>query len=128
MNVDDFLNQVGSYNQDADTITGFFNLDDDATEEKLKEVAKVAKEVDTKSEIMIKIDSVTESKIEAIVLASLFTEAVMKHAMSGESDMHEALIPMKIAMALSMCVGDDIMTIDDAEKVSEVFAKVFSSL
>lgn len=128
MNIDDFLNEAGSYNQDADTITGFFNLDDDATEEKLKEVAKVAKEVDTKSEIMIKIDSITESKIEAIVLASLFTEAVMKHAMSGENDMHEALIPMKIAMALSMCVGDDVITIDDAEKVSEIFAKVFSSL
>lgn len=123
MNIDDFLNQAESYNQDSDTITGFFNLDDDETRDKLHSVADTAREVDTKSEIMMKIDAVTDTKIEAIVVASLFYEAIAK----ASSD-DEVVLPMKIAMALSMCVSKDLMSIDEAEKASEIFSKVFSSL
>lgn len=125
MNIDDFMNQAESYNQDSDTITGFFGLDDDAVAEKAKSVIKTAMTEDKKSDIILAIDAITESKIEAIVLTFFAVSKLEELCASKEMAMKTA--PM-VAMALSMCQHEGLFDDDNIEEIAEVFSKVFSML
>lgn len=125
MNIDDFMNQAESYNQDADTITGFFGIDDDALTEKAKSVIKTAMTEDKKSDIILAIDAITESKIEAIVLT--FFAVSKLEELSASSEMAMKTAPM-VAMALSMCQHEGLFDEDNMEEIAEVFSKVFSML
>lgn len=125
MNIDDFMNQAESYNQDSDTLTGFFGLDDDAVTEKAKSVIKTAMTEDKKSDIILAIDAITESKIEAIVLT--FFAVSKLEELSASSEMAMKTAPM-VAMALSMCQHEGLFDEDNMEEIAEVFSKVFSML
>lgn len=125
MNIDDFMNQAESYNQDADTITGFFGLDDDSVTEKAKSVIKTAMTEEKKSDIILAIDAITESKIEAIVLT--FFAVSKLEELSASSEMAMKTAPM-VAMALSMCQHEGLFDEDNMEEIAEVFSKVFSML
>jgi hypothetical protein len=125
MNIDDFMNQAESYNQDSDTLTGFFGLDDDAVTEKAKSVIKTAMTEEKKSDIILAIDAITESKIEAIVLT--FFAVSKLEELSASSEMAMKTAPM-VAMALSMCQHEGLFDEDNMEEIAEVFSKVFSML
>lgn len=125
MNIDDFMNQAESYNQDSDTLTGFFGLDDDAVTEKAKSVIKTAMTEEKKSDIILAIDAITESKIEAIVLTFFAVGKLEELCASSEMAMKTA--PM-VAMALSMCQHEGLFDEDNMEEIAEVFSKVFSML
>jgi len=119
MNIDDFMNQAESYNTDSDTLTGFFGIDDGVAEKKTKKIMMSAVKEDKKSDIVLTIDALTESKIEAIVLTFL----AISH-LSEIKDNKELTAP-KIAMALAMCSHDELIPEENMEKVLEVFSKVF---
>ncbi len=125
MNIDDFMSQAESYNQDSDTLTGFFGLDDDAVAEKAKSVIKTAMTEEKKSDIVLAIDAITESKIEAIVLT--FFAVSKLEELSASSEMAMKTAPM-VAMALSMCQHEGLFDEDKMDGIAEVFAKVFSML
>lgn len=125
MNIDDFMNQADSYNQESDTLTGYFGLDDETTVEKAKSVIKTAMTQERKSDIIIAIDAITESKIEAIVLT--FFAISKLEELCAESDMSDKIAPM-LAMAMAMCQHKGLMDEDKMEGVAEVFSEVFSSL
>lgn len=120
MNIDDFMNQAESYNTDSDTLTGFFSIDDEVAKDKTKKIMMSAVKEDKKSDIVLTIDALTESKIEAIVLTLL--------AISHLSDIKDdnQLTAPKIAMALAMCNSDGLIPEENMDKVLEVFSKVFS--
>ena len=59
MNIDDFMSQASGYNQDADTITGYFNLDEDNTMEKAMSVLETIRKVDKKTDFLMAIDAIT---------------------------------------------------------------------
>ena len=67
MNVDDYMAQAELYNKDADTLTEFFNLDEDILMNKCKNIVTMALEQERKSDVILAIDAITDSKIEAIV-------------------------------------------------------------
>ena len=119
MKIDDFMNQAGSYNTDSDTLTGFFGIDDGVAKKKTKKIMMSAVKEDKKSDIVLTIDALTESKIEAIVLTFL----AISH-LSEIKDNKELTAP-KIAMALAMCSHDELIPEENMEKVLEVFSKVF---
>lgn len=125
MNIDDFMNQAESYNKDADTLTGFFGLDDDAVTEKAKSVIKTAMTEEKKSDIILAIDAITESKIEAVVL-TYFAIGKLEELSAGH-DMAMKTAPL-IAMCLSLCQHEGLFDEENMDEIAEVFSKVFSSL
>jgi hypothetical protein len=125
MNIDDFMSQADSYNQDSETLTGYFGLDDKSTIKKTKSVIATAMTEERKSDIILAIDAITESKIEAIVLT--FFAVGKLEEMTAESEMAIKIAPM-IAMALSLCQAKGIIDESDIDDAAEVFSKVVSSL
>lgn len=125
MNIDDFMSQAESYKQDSDTVTGFFGIDDDVLTEKAKSVIKTAMTEDKKSDIVLAIDAITESKIEAIILT--FFAVSKLEELSASSEMAMKTAPM-VAMALSMCQHEGLFDEDNMEEIAEVFSKIFSML
>ena len=131
MKVDDFMTQAESYNKDADTLTGFFNLDEDILMNKCKNIVITAMEQDRKSDVILAIDAITDSKIEAIVATFC---AIMKleelrekpNAIDENSDAFKTA-PF-IGMALSMCSTQGLIDEKNIRKVADVFGKVFSSI
>lgn len=122
MNIDDFMSQASDYNQDADTITGYFNLDEDNTMEKAMSVLETISKVDKKTDFLMAIDAITDTKIEAIVLAFVVTEKL--NELSNSDD----LLAPKIAMATAVCTQKGLIKEEDAESILEVFAAVFGKL
>lgn len=125
MNIDDFMSQADSYNQDSETLTGYFGLDDKSTIKKTKSVIATAMTEERKSDIILAIDAITESKIEAIVLT--FFAVSKLEELTAESEMAIKIAPM-IAMALSLCQAKGIIDESDIDDAAEVFSKVVSSL
>lgn len=124
MNIDDFMNELESYNTDSDTITGYFNLDENETEQKMRKIVKSLDNAEKKSDLVILIDSLTDSKVEAIVLASLLFEK-----MGEMNESTSPIIPMKIAMAMAICYDKGLVKEQEtAEKILEVFSKVFAEV
>jgi len=74
MNIDDFMEQGDSYNTNSDTITGYFNLDEEKTHNNFIELRERSSKYKMKSDVMIHIDAITDSKMEAIMLSSIFFE------------------------------------------------------
>ena len=122
MKIDDFMSQASGYNQDADTITGYFNLDEDNTMEKAMSVLETIRKVDKKTDFLMAIDAITDTKIEAIVLTFVVTEKLNELSESDD------LLAPKIAMAAAGCTQKGFIKVEDAEDVLEVFAAVFGKL
>jgi nitrogen regulatory protein PII-like uncharacterized protein len=122
MNIDDFMSQASGYNQDADTITGYFNLDEDNTMEKAMSVLETIRKVDKKTDFLMAIDAITDTKIEAIVLTFVVTEKLNELSESDD------LLAPKIAMATAVCTQKGLIKTEDAEDILEVFAAVFGKL
>lgn len=127
MKIDDFMTQASDYNSDSDTITGFFNLDEEKMTANAISVFETAREADVKSDILLAVDAITDNKIEAIVLCFVVTEKLMNLSDNDESEDVD-IIAAKIAMALSICHKKDLIDDDTAEGIMNVFAKVFSSM
>jgi len=125
MNIDDFMSQADSYDQESETLTGFFGLDDEETLKKTKNVIKTAMCEERKSDIILAIDAITDSKIEAVVLT--FFAVSKLGELVAESEMSDRVAPM-IAMAMTLCEHQGLINDNKMEDVAEVFAKVFSSL
>lgn len=125
MNIDDLMNQQASYNQDAKTVTGFFNLNEKELYEKAKTVCLKAVDDGKKSDVIMAIDALTETKLEAIVLSYIAAEKL--YEMQSDSDSSVGTAP-KIAMSLAICQSEGFMEEDNMEDIAEVFSKVFSSL
>lgn len=123
MNIDDFMNEAESYNLDSDTVTGFFGLDNEVMTEKANRVLETAKKADKKSDIFLKIDAITDSKVEAIILSGLFFETA-----GSEDVQEEAMSAIKVAMSLALCLEEGLIDDDNMNDIHEVFAKVFSSM
>lgn len=122
MKIDDFMSQASGYNQDADTITGYFNLDEETTMEKAVDILETIRKVDKKTDFLMAIDAIAETKIEAIVLTFVVTEKL-----NELSDSDDLLAP-KIAMATAVCTQKGLIKESDAENILEVFAAVFGKL
>jgi len=127
MKIDDFMTQASDYNSDSDTITGFFNLDEEKMTANAISVFETASKADMKSDILLAIDAITDNKIEAIVLCFVVTEKMMNLSHNDESEDVD-ITATKIAMALSICHKKDLIDDDTAESIMNVFAKVFSSM
>lgn len=125
MNIDDFMSQADSYDQESETITGFFGLDDKDTLDKTRSVIKTAMSEERKSDIVLAIDAITDSKIEAIVLT--FFAVSKLEELVAESQFSDKVAPI-IAMAMALCNNQGLINDNKMEDVAEVFAKVFSSL
>lgn len=125
MNIDDFMSQADSYNRDSDTLTGFFGIDDDVLTEKAKTIVKTAMTEDKKSDIILAIDAITDSKIEAVVLTYFAVAKLEELVAENKSMMMTA--PM-VAMGLAMCQHEGLIDDENVDAISEIFAKVFSSL
>lgn len=122
MKIDDFMSQASGYNQDADTITGYFNLDEDNTMEKAMSVLETIRKVDKKTDFLMAIDAITDTKIEAIVLTFVVTEKLNELSESDD------LLAPKIAMAAAVCTQKGFIKVEDADEVLEIFAAVFGKL
>ena len=125
MNIDDFMNQAESYNKDSDTLTGFFGLDEDKLTKDAKRVIMTAMTEEKKSDIILSIDAITESKIEAIVLTFFAISKLEELSAEHKSSMMSA--PM-VAMALAMCKHEGLMEDENMDEIAEIFSKVFSSM
>ena len=125
MKIDDFMSQADSYDQDADTLTGFFGIDDEKLLENTKSVIKTAMSEDKKSDIILAIDAITDSKIEAIVLT--FFAVSKLEELVAEDSIATKVAPL-LAMALSLCTHEGLIDDENMEEIAEVFSKVFSSL
>lgn len=122
MKIDDFMNQASGYNVDADTITGYFNLDEENTMEKAVSVLETIKKVDKKTDFLIAIDAITDTKIEAVVLTFVVTEKLNELSESDD------LLAPKIAMAVAVCTQKGLIDKESAEDILEIFAIVFGKL
>lgn len=122
MNIDDFMKNAEAYNTDSDTITGFFNLDEDDMENKGKQAFESLKTAERKSDVLLMIDAITDSKIEGIVLTSALFEKIGK--MDGDDDVNA----MRIAMAVAISCSKDLIDESKAEDVLRVFASVFADM
>jgi hypothetical protein len=125
MNIDDFMSQADSYNRNSETLTGFFGLDDDELTDKAKSVVKTAMTEEKKSDIILAIDAITDSKIEAVVL-TYFAVAKLEELVAENKSM--MMTAPFVAMALSMCQHEGLLNDEDMDAISEIFAKVFSSM
>ncbi len=122
MKIDDFMNQASGYNVDADTITGYFNLDEENTMEKAISVLETIQKVDKKTDFLMAIDAITDTKIEAVVLTFVVTEKLNELSESDD------LLAPKIAMATAVCTQKGLIAEESAEDILEVFAIVFGKL
>jgi|11BtaG_2_1085332.scaffolds.fasta_scaffold02997_3 nitrogen regulatory protein PII-like uncharacterized protein len=122
MKIDDFMNQASGYNVDADTITGYFNLDEENTMEKAISVLETIKKVDKKTDFLMAIDAITDTKIEAVVLTFVVTEKLNELSESDD------LLAPKIAMAVAVCTQKGLIEQENAEDILEIFAIVFGKL
>ena len=125
MKIDDFMSQADSYDQDADTLTGFFGIDDEKLIKNTKSVIKTAMSEDKKSDIILAIDAITDSKIEAIVLT--FFAVSKLEELVAEDSIATKVAPL-LAMALSLCTHEGLIDDGNMEEIADVFSKVFSSL
>jgi len=126
MNIDDFMNQSESYNKDSKSITGFFNLNEDVMDNNIKELVSNIENYELKSDIIMSIDALTDSKLEGIVLSSLFFEKIGE--LSADKEANPLVEIMKISMACAICTEKGFFKKEDAEEILEVFSKVFSSM
>ena len=125
MNIDDFMSQANGYNTDSETITGYFNIDADETRDKVFSVLESVREADKKTDFLMCIDAITETKIEAVVLSYIVTEKL--NQLSKDEDTDDLLAP-KIAMAVAVCVSEGTIDEDNADKILKVFAAVIGKL
>ena len=116
MTLEDFMNG-NQYDTEAETITGYFRLDDKVMRKNMKTIIKALPDVERKSDILLQIDALTDNKMESIVLASLLFENL-----GGRNED----IAKNIAMALSIAMMEDIISMKDAERMAEIFTKVFT--
>lgn len=118
MKIDDFMNQAESYNTDSETITGYFNIDSKNAEKNIKKIMKSAVTEEKKSDVVLTIDALTESKIEAIV----FTLLAISHLNDLKDD--KSFVP-KVALAMTMCNQDGLISDENVVKALSIFAKIF---
>jgi len=119
MKIDDFMNQAESYNTDSETITGYFNIDSKNAEKNIKKIMKSAVTEEKKSDVVLTIDALTESKIEAIV----FTLLAISHLNDLKDD--KSLFAPKVALAMAMCNQDGLISDENVIKALSIFAKIF---
>jgi len=120
MKIDDFMNQAESYNTGSDTLTGFFGLNDETAKEKTKKILISAVEEDLKSNVVLKIDAITESKIEAIVLTYL----ALTHLSDVKND--KQLGASQVALAIAKCHDKGFISDENVVQVLSIFAKIIT--
>ena len=125
MNIDDFMSQADSYDQESETITGFFGIDDEELLEKAKSVIKTAMSEEKKSDIVLAIDAITDSKIEAILLT--FFAVSKLEELVAEDSISTKIAPL-LAMSMSLCMHEGLIDNENMEEIAEVFSKVFSRM
>jgi len=116
MTLEEFMNG-NNYNEDADTITGYFNIDKSSMYNNLKTIVTSLPDTVKKSDIIIQIDALTDNKIESIILASILFESLGSQ-IEG--------ISKRIAFALSFSVMKDLIDMKTAEEIGEIFERVFN--
>jgi len=116
MTLEEFMNG-NNYNEDADTITGYFNIDKSSMYNNLKTIVTSLPDTVKKSDIIIQIDALTDNKIESIILASILFESL-----GGQIEG----ISKRIAFALSFSVMKDLIDMKTAEEIGEIFERVFN--
>lgn len=118
MNIDDLMKEMDGYNHESETFTGFFNLDDEVVEEKIMSVVDIMSDESKKSDVAMRIDSVTDSKIEAIVVAMLFSEGLVRKGLEDAEDR----LPMMVAFAMAKAVMNEVITHEQGEKILKILS------
>lgn len=125
MKIDDFMSQADSFNQDADTITGYFGIDEDVFSEKVKKGIKCAIDSDKKSDIVLTIDAITDTKLEGILLGFLLSEHLAD--MQSDVDWVGKTAPL-VAMSLALCKHKGLLEESNMEDIAETFSEVFGKM
>lgn len=128
-NIENIMDEMSNYNSDSKTITGFFGFDEDIIDSKLDTIEKFIQDTNQRTDIMLKIDSISESKTEAIVLASMFFEG-MGRALESQGDegfgaLGGFVTAMKLAAGTAIAVEEGIVDKEDGEKLLKIYSKVF---
>tara|TARA_R100001510_G_C7646258_1_gene203561 strand:+ start:1390 stop:1767 length:378 start_codon:yes stop_codon:yes gene_type:complete len=125
MKIDDFMSQADSFDTNSDTITGYFGIDDEVFSKKVKKGIVSAMESDKKSDIVMTIDAITDTKLEGILLGFLLSEQLADMRIDVDSAAKTAPL---VAMSLSLCKHKGLIEESNMEAIAEAFSEIFARL
>lgn len=125
MKIDDFMSQADSFDTNSDTITGYFGIDDEVFSKKVKKGIVSAMESDKKSDIVLTIDAITDTKLEGILLGFLLSEQLSDMRIDVDSASKTAPL---VAMSLALCKHKGLIEESNMEAIAEAFSEIFARL